>query len=477
MSEMHQSGETPEPGQTRNWAPFDPSAAHQRKPKLRPIRGFMAQHGEQNLLGLADARSISEKVVFTSPAAQLILPHMTGENDVAAIVAKVNEMVATEPQLKEMHRLTTDVLEQFIAQLDDAALIEGPTFERLLAKNRADFDSAPNLPPSVTAAFADALVQQEYGEGTTEEQKAEHGPRKLREAFDLWIAESLKQAEDPSFDVLPKAVLAPHIDYPRGWLNYGAVYGRMRVVDKPDRIVILGTNHFGFGTGVVGCDKGFATPLGVSPVATDVKEAVERRLGAASAAKLFEHKYDHEREHSIELHVAWAQHVFGPAEGEDGTHVPVFAALVHDPTAKAGKSYDGAGLGMEEFVKAMREALAEMPGRTLVISSADLSHVGPQFGDQVSLAGEEQDNPQGVGLRNKAIQHDRKMLEMFAGNKPDELVAAMAWQRNPTRWCSIGNMVATLKIVQPSNIRILNYAAAMDQQGMGMVSSAAAALF
>lgn len=467
-----------QPGEPqRTWDPFNPSAPHHLKPRLRPIRGFMAQHENQPLMGLADARSISEKVVFTSPAAQLILPHLTGEFDVDTIVKRVNDAVDAQPNLKGMERLVRPVLEQFIAQLDDAALIEGPNFDRLLAKAHADFESAPNLPPSVTAAFADALVQQEFGEDTTEEQKAEHGPKRLRGAFDAWIAESLKQADDPSFDVLPRAIVAPHIDYPRGWLNYGAIYGRMRVVDKPDRIIILGTNHFGFGTGVVGCDKGFATPLGVSPLAGDVREALSKRLGADNSAKLFANKYDHEREHSIELHVAWAQHVFGPAEGQDGTHVPVFAALVHDPTVKAGQSYDGKGVGMAEFVEAMKAVVADLPGRTLIVSSADLSHVGPQFGDQVALAGEEKDNPQGVGLRNKAIQQDRQMLEMFSKNKPDELIAAMAWQRNPTRWCSLGNMVATLKIVQPSEVRLLNYAAAMDQQGMGMVSSCAAAMF
>lgn len=478
MSDDTTTGTSPIPGQPqRNWAPFDPSAAHHQRPRLRPIRAFGVQHEGQNLMGLADARSISEKVVFTSPAAQLILPHLTGEHDVDTIVKRVNESVASQPQLKGMETLGRPVLEQFIAQLDDAALIEGPNAEGLIAKARADFDSAPNLPPSVTAGFADMLVQQEYGEDTTEEQKREHGAKKLRGVFDMWIAESLKSAEDPSFDALPRAIVAPHIDYPRGWLNYGAVYGRMRVVDKPDRIVILGTNHFGFGTGVVGCDKGFATPLGVSPVAGDVKDALARRLGAEGVRRLFEHKYDHEREHSIELHVAWAQHVFGPAEGEDGTHVPVFAALVHDPTVKAGQSYDGKGLDLTTFAEAMRAALAELPGRTLIVSSADLSHVGPQFGDPTALAGEESENPQGVALRNKAIQQDRQMLETYAKNRPDELIAAMAWQKNPTRWCSIGNMVATLKIVQPREVRLLNYTAAMDQQGAGMVSSCAVAMF
>ena len=43
--------------------------------------------------------------------------------------------------------------------------------------------------------------------------------------------------------------------------------------------------------------------------------------------------------------------------------------------------------------------------------------------------------------------------------------------------CSTGNIVATLQITQPGEIRILNHAAAMDEQGLGMVSSAAVAMF
>jgi hypothetical protein len=68
------------------------------------------------------------------------------------------------------------------------------------------------------------------------------------------------------------------------------------------------------------------------------------------------------------------------------------------------------------------------------------------------------------------------MLELVRQNKPDELVAAMAWQQNPTRWCSTGNIVATLLAVKPTEVEILSYAAAMDPQGMGLVSSAAAVM-
>lgn len=457
-----------------NWAPFDPGAAHQQKPRLRPVRGFGMQQGEQTLLGLADARQVSEKVVFTSPAAQFILPHMTGEFTVQEIVDKVNTHLS-QPQFKGADRLSLEIMQQFVAQLDDAALLEGPAFDALLAKTHAEFDSSDNLPPSVTAQFAEAVAAQDLGESATDEEKAAKAPEKLRGLFDLWIAEALKNVDSPSFDALPKAIVAPHLDYPRGWINYANIYGRLRVVDRPDRVVILGTNHFGYSSGVCGCDKGFQTPLGASPLDRPLHDAIRERLGAENTAKLFAHRFDHEREHSIELQVAWLQHVFAPEAGAQ--HVPVFAALIHDPAVKGGQSYDGQGLALQPFVEALKGAIASLPGRTLVVSSADLSHVGPQFGDRTPLGGDDKENPEGVAARNKTIETDRKMLDFLAKRKPDELVATMAWQKNPTRWCSVGNLVATMKAVEPAEVRLLNYTAALDQQGMGMVSSVAAAMF
>ncbi|MGD9693334.1 MAG: AmmeMemoRadiSam system protein B [Phycisphaerales bacterium] len=476
---MSDPGHAGEGGQTPPWPPFDPNAAHQRRPRIRAVRGFGMQQGEQMLLGLADARQISDKIVVTSPAAQTILPHLTGEHELAEIVRRVNESLSG-PQYANVRvdKLTEPVLQQFVAQLDDAGLLEGPTFDRMLEKIRDDFDKSEHLPPSVTANFADTLVLAELGEEASDEQKTELGPTKMRGQFERWIGEALEKAKDPSFDALPKAIVAPHLDYGRGWPNYAHAYGRCRVVDRPDRVLILGTNHFGFGTGVVGSDKGFETPFGVSPLDTKFADALRAALGDENAEKLFEHRYDHEREHSIELNVAWVQHVFGPTPTDvEGEHIPVFAALVHDPVQKNGESYDGTGLSLDAFVNGVKSAMQKVGGRTLVVASADLSHVGPQFGDQTPLAGDEQSNPTGVAARNKAIEHDRRMLEFLTKNKPNDMLAAMTWQRNPTRWCSIGNLVATMRIVEPTEFRLLQYTAAMDQQGMSMVSSCAAAMF
>jgi AmmeMemoRadiSam system protein B len=441
--------------------PFDPSASHQQKPKLRPVRGFAAQgQGPDGqtvpILGLADARQISEKVVFTSPAVQAILPLLDGSRGLDQIVGEVGR------------GLTRVMMESLVAQLDDAALLEGPRFEALLRKSREDFDASPILPPASSAQFADMVVEAARKGPATEEQKAAEGPQRVRELFDQWMAQTLKDVENPSFDRLPKAIVAPHIDYGRGWMNYAAIYGRMRVCDRPDRVVILGTNHFGMGTGVVGCDKGYETPLGVCELDSTLVAGLKGKLGE----KLFEHRFDHEREHSVELQMMWIQHIFG--KDEAGNYPRVFGALVHDPVVNNGESYDGAGVAFDPFVGALKDTLAGLPGRTLVISSADLSHCGPAFGDQRPLAGED---PQVEQLRNGILQHDMQMLELVSQNKPADLIGAMAWQQNHTRWCSIGNLCATMKTVEPTEIKLLNYAAAMDPQGVTFVSHAALAMW
>ncbi len=442
--------------QTPTFPPFDPKAEHQQKPKLVAVRAFQAQAGEQPVLGLADARQVSDKMVFVPPAAQLILPLLDGSRGLDEIVASVGR------------GLTRALLEGLVAQLDDGGLLEGPTRRGMVEKMRRDFDSQAVLPPASTAALADQMVTAQLGEGADESVKNEHGPSLLRQYMDRWMAEATKDATNPSFDALPRAIVAPHIDYPRGWMNYAAVWARLRVVDRPDRVVILGTNHFGEGTGVCGCDKGFSSPLGTCEVDQGLVDELKNRLGAEKSERLFRNRYDHEREHSIELQIPWIQHCLGTDDW--GRYCPVFGALVHDPAVNNGESYDGKGLSMADFVGAMKETLAALGGRTLVVSSADLSHVGPAFGDAKPLAGEDEETQK---ERERIFNHDRELLQMYCNGQVDEMIASMAWQQNPTRWCSLGNMTAAMRISGGTKGQVLNYAAAMDQEGQGMVSSVA----
>lgn len=441
---------------------FDASLDHHQRPKIRPLRGFPMQGKAPDgrdvmLLGLADARQVTDKIVATLPPVQHLLPHMQGDKTVEEIVAATGRGV------------TREFVQNFVAQLDDAGLLFGPKFDEILAELRRGFDSSDVLPPGSTAQLADAMVMGKVGQDATDEQKREQGGPLLREAMDAWIAKALEKVENPAFDALPKAIIAPHIDYQRGWMNYANVWGRLRVVpERPDRVVILGTNHFGFSTGVTGCDKGFSSPLGVCKADAKLLSAVKRHLGADNATRLMANRYDHEQEHSIELQVPWVQHIFG--KSDNGEFVPVLGFLVHDPSSNNGESYDGNGLAFEPFVDALKAAIAEVGGRTLVVSSADLSHAGPAFGDQSRAVGDE---PEAVQIRERVLGHDREMIDLLRTGRAEELVAAMAWQQNPTRWCSIGNLLATMRVVDGVKVEMLNYTAAVDPQGMTMVSSMA----
>ena len=444
---------------------FDPNADHQNTPQIRKVRGVPVPvntpDGKQtNMLGIADAQQISPKLVVTHPAFQIVLPLMDGTRNIDQIVSEAGK------------GLQRPMLEQLVAQLDDAGLLFGPSFEAIAQKMRDAFDESDTLPPGSTAQLADLLVVKAVGEDATDEQKAEMGGDELKKQLDLWIDESLKSAENTSFDTLPAAVMAPHLDYARGWMNYGHIYGRLRVVDRPDRIVILGTNHFGQSTGICGCDKGYESPIGTCALDTELLEALKANLGAENAEKMLANRFDHENEHSIELHIPWIQHVFGA--DESGAYPKVFGALVHDPTVNNGEGYDENGLGIDPFVEALKSAIGQMPGKTLIVSSADLSHVGPAFGDQQSLAG---DSEEANAMRTQVATHDQEMLKMIAENRMDDLIGSMAWQQNPTRWCSIGNISAMMRTVEPTKIDVLNYAAAMDPQGTAFVSSASVALY
>ena len=453
------------PPQQPNQPQYDPSAAHQNTPKLRKIRGVpVPVNGPEGkkltMLGLADAQQISTKMVVTNPAFQAVLPMLDGSRDLDQIVAEVGQ------------GLQRPMLEQLVAQLDDAGLIFGPNYEALAQKMRDDFDANDTLPPGSTAQMADLLVSHSLGEEATDEQKAELGAQKLVEQLDSWIDTALKDSETPSLDTLPAGIMAPHLDYVRGWMNYAHIYGRMRVVDRPDHIVILGTNHFGQSTGVCGCDKGFETPMGACKLDQPLYDALTSALGDDATQKMLANRFDHENEHSIELHIPWIQHVFG--KDEAGEYPKVFGALIHDPTVNNGESYDENGLGIDPFVDALKQAISAVGGKTLVISSADLSHVGPAFGDQQTLAG---DDEQAQQFRGKVASHDQEMLKLIADRKVDDLIGSMAWQQNPTRWCSVGNITAMMRTVEPSQVDVLNYAATMDPQGNAFVSSASVAVY
>ncbi len=396
---------------------------HIRKPQIRPIQPLpvQAQNKEtgetSTFIGLRDPSMLTNQMMVVPPQAVQVVQHFRGDRTVEDIAA--------------LFKVDAKIIIDLANRLDGVGLLWGPTFERMETELKDKLRAEGYLPITASGML-----------GTD--------PEACRKQLQEW----LDQTEDPELDAPAIGIVAPHLDYQRGWPVYAASYRCFDGAERPDRVVVLGTNHFGLGDGVVMTDLGFRTPLGT--VTAD--KGVIDRLRSSLGDKLFIDQLDHLPEHSINLHLPWIQHRFGD--------VPVVAALIPDPLANMIAD-DGGRVTREEFVRALNDALRAEGGRTYFVASSDLSHVGPQFGEPVAV------NDQ----RKKEVERvDRDLMGKYLSADPKEFFDACQWTKNPTRWCSIGNMLATLELAKPGTVELVDYRQACDEKGVAMVTSCSMAL-
>ncbi|MHC4427767.1 MAG: AmmeMemoRadiSam system protein B [Planctomycetota bacterium] len=389
---------------------------HIRRPHLRPVQPRPLVKDGKPFVALRDPAMLVRQTLLVPAQALSVLQLFRGERSIAEIAEQLNGNV--------------DQLAELAQRLDEIGLLWGPTFERMEAELKHKPESEGAFPATASRSL-----------GETDEA--------CREA----IAGYLSQTEDPELDAPAIGIVAPHLDYPRGWPNYAAAYACFQTLERPDRVVVLGTNHMGIGDGVVLSEYGFESPLGRSPADEPVVSALVERLGRPVVVD----QLDHLAEHSIQLHLPWIQYFF--------SDVPLVAVLVPDPLTPMVEE-TGRVTG-PVFSEALGAVLEDFGGRTLTVASSDLSHVGLQFGEP---------RPVDDQRRMDVERHDRDMLANFLTADPEAFLAGFQWNRNPTRWCSIGNMMAALTLSRPEQVELIDYRQAYDDKGYAMVSSAAICL-
>lgn len=395
-----------------------PLPEHIRRPHVRQFQPLGATHQGQQLVVLRDPMMLTQQSMAVSPQAMPVIAQFQGERTVEEIAAAMGA-----PDTKPFIELAQ--------RLDQLGLLWGPTFETLETELKARIAEVGAYPVQTGEDPITAAAQ-------------------ARTQIDQWLAE----AEDPELDAPVVGIIAPHLDYARGWPNYAAAYRCLDRVEKPDRVVILGTNHFGIGDGVILTEWAFDTIFGRAERDADLIERLKTKFGRPG----FVDQLDHHAEHSIKLQLPWLQHRLGD--------VPVVAVLVPDPTSPM-LAEDGKRLAVEPFLDGFAEVLDAVGGRTLFVSSADMSHVGPQFGE-----------PRAVDAQRKVDveRHDRELMAQYLSGDSGAFLKRVRETHNPTRWCSVGNMYAALKLSKATGVELIDYRQACDEQGACLVSSAAMAL-
>src|SRR5439155_4062750 len=112
-----------------------------------------------------------------------------------------------------------------------------------------------------------------------------------------------------------------------------------------------------------------------------------------------------------------------------------------DPSGPLGTAPgDAGGVDVKEFALALGRLVREDPEPTLLVASADLSHVGGFFGDRRGL-----DDAFLDAVRSK----DEAALVFVGQNEPEAFRAHMARTGNPTRVCSVGCLYALMTALTP----------------------------
>lgn len=392
---------------------------HLARPHVRPFQPVGVERDKQVGVGLRDPMNLTGRMMVVPPQAVGLIHSLQGEH--------------TVEQISELSKVPVEQLRQLVANLDESGLLWGPTFDRL-EREAMDRTRAAGAFPAAGSKFA----------GDT------------REAAAKTIGTLLAEAEDAELGTGVVGIVAPHLDLERGGANYAAAYKVVLGAARPDRVVLLGTNHFGLGDGVVATRLGQDSPLGTVPSDVALADLLDRALGD----RLFKDEADFLGEHSVQFHIPWIAHTL--------PGVPAFAALVPDPM-RAMIADDGARASFAEFRQALRNALSSLPGRTLVVASADLSHVGPAFGDP---------GPVGAQVRKQVEEIDRGLLAEFASGDSEAFIQSVRGTGNATRWCSVGNMAAALFVTggTPELIQYGQSPESLDPQGAALITSAAMAL-
>lgn len=366
---------------------------------------------------------MSPVVLAISEGALFLLSMMDGHSTLAEIAAQL--------EARSSRKLPDGALASLVGQLDQALFLEGPKFEEHYS-----------------------ALQNAY---------RNRGVRAMPHASELGIVDAsgsifkdmLQGVEARALGGAIQGLIVPHLDYERGRPCYAAGYSTLRNRNAPDRVVILGTNHFGRSTSVVGTACAFETPLGTTAVDRELLWGLEAECGS-----LTEFELDHAREHSIELQVAWLQHIFGAENFE------MLAFLCPDPCGPTGTSpFDGHGVDLRVFADALRSLLND-GNDTLLIAGADFSHVGQAFAADPVLD---------EGFLDTVGRRDREAIEWLGLSNPEKFIACVAADDNSTRICSMGCMYVLATLLPQAKVTQLGYHQAVDHESQTCVTCAALA--
>ena len=390
------------------------------RPRLRPIDAVgISDRRIGRAVLLRDTDGVSSSAIAVPPPLMVVIGAFDGKRTLAEIAAD--------------HGVPVRALMRVAEELERALLLDSPRYRSARKKAEEGFGSAAVRP----AEHAGAAYPADPGE--------------LRRFIDAACA----GGAPPGAAVV--GIVAPHIDPWRGKQSYGAAYASLRAAPPRGEItvILLGTSHAPMKEPFALCRKSFDTPLGVLPA----DEAAIDAIASASPFDPYADAFNHKREHSLEFQAVFLRHIFAKRRP---LIVPILCGL--SDCQRTGRSPEN-DPKVERFIRGVRTVCKNGRGRTMVVAGADLSHVGPRFGDPEPFDDE----------RRRALEAaDRESLELATECEHARFFEHVQRDLDCRRVCGLGPIYTMLRLLpEKSRGTVARYEQTIDESDGSIVSHAA----
>ncbi|MCS7159687.1 MAG: AmmeMemoRadiSam system protein B [Gemmatales bacterium] len=397
------------------------------KPRLRPSVSAVPDERDSRFIWLFDRAQLSDRAVRVPVELIPVIEMLDGQHTLRDIQLQLMRWSGGS-------LVPVEWLEGLLQHLENALLLEGEAFRRHFAQLSVRPPACIGVYPAQPRQVREHLRRQFMrtgGPGVDPEQLSRNGTH----------SSSLRGA------------LIPHIDYHRGGHSYAWAYKELLEHLQADIFVILGTSHYSTRRfTLTRCD--FETPLGI--VQTDKRYI--QHLADAYGDGLFDDEPAHWPEHSIELQVLFLQYCFPDTPFRI---VPIAVGSFQDCIEQARLPEEVPDIA--QMLAALKIAERESGARVFYISSGDLAHIGPKFGDAQAVDEE---------WLLHSRQRDQRLLDCLASADRHAFFETLVEEGDQRRICGFPPTYTLMSVLEPTSGRLVHYDQYVASNGFESVSFA-----
>jgi len=179
---------------------------------------------------------------------------------------------------------------------------------------------------------------------------------------------------------------------------------------------------------------------------------------------LFKDEVVHRSEHSVEFQCVFLRYLY--PDPIPLKIVPIVCGSFHEVIEKGMSPMEQKPI--RQFIEALRESVSSLRRRVFYIASADLAHMGLQFGD-----------PEGIGEYDLEILagEDQAMLAHVERLDGEGFFSSISKERDRRRVCGLPAIYTLLKTMEAKEGRLLKYGQAFTPDTQSVVTFASLAFY